>query len=562
MKYTITAFVENTPGVLNRMSDMFTRRKINIESLTVSETEQANLSRFTILVASTREQIEKVVKQLYKIIEVVKVYENTDDQLIAKEIAFIKVYTRTPDERREVEDVVALFKATIAHTGSDYVIVEKSGREDQIKSLFLMLKPYGVQEFVQSGRIAMQKSDVMSADKTVQQEFLGGLREASHIVAGIEVSAIKRLQLMAARHPGTVSLAQGIPAFDTPANIREAAKDAIDKGLADRYTPGYGIEPLRQAIVNKLKRDNNIDVKPEQVIVTHGGIEAMIATFIAVLNPADEVIFLSPDYASHITQAVIAHYGARPIYVPLDESRGWALDPQKLEAAVSQNTKAILICNPSNPIGKVYTNQELSEIVRIAKRRNLYIISDETYEYITFDNTKHISIASLPGALERTISIFSLSKTYSMTGWRIGYTVSSQAVANQLFKVHDSLVTCPTAVSQYAAIEAITGPQTAVDEFRNIYKKGRQIVIEALQKTNKLELVTPIGGYFAFIKVNNDIDDYELAIKLVKEAGVAVVPGSAFGLGGEHHIRVSFGCEEKDLREGMKRLVEYIEKIV
>jgi len=559
MKYTITAFVENTPGVLNRMSDMFTRRKINIESLTVSETEQPEISRFTVLVNESKDKIEKVVKQLYKIIEVVRVYENTDEHLIAKEIALIKVYTKTPDERRTVEDIATIFDAHIAHVGNDYLILEKSGHENEIRSLFLMLKPHGVQEFVQSGRIAVQK-EKNTDDPKITNDIVQKIKDTSRIVDGIEVSAIKRLQLMAAQDENIISLAQGIPSFDTPKNIREAAKVAIDKGLCDRYTAGYGIEPLRQALRDKVKRDNHIEAQASQIIVTHGAIEAMIITFIGILNPRDEIIFISPDYASHITQAVIAHYGARPIYVPLEEDKDWKLDPSKLEGAVNQHTKAILICNPSNPVGKVFTKKELESLVEIAKRYNLYIISDETYEYFTFDGSRHISVASLPGAAEHCISIFSLSKTYSMTGWRIGYSVTTQAVANQLFKVHDSLVTCPTAVSQYAALEAIEGPQNAVDEFRSIYIRRRQIVIDALKKTNKLKLVTPQGGYFAFIKVENDIDDYELAIDLVKHAAVAVVPGSAFGLGGEHHIRVSFGCEDENLIEGMKRLIAYVNK--
>ncbi len=558
MRYTIIAFAYNTPGVLNRMSDLLTRRKINIDSLTVSETEQSGIARFTIVVNAEPDRIEKVTKQLYKIIEMVKVFEMTDEQLIFKEIAFIKVTAKTPQQRKDIEQTAALFGAKIVHVAYDYVVLEITGSEVETQSLFLQLKPYGIKEFVKSGRIAVLKDE--SNVPGVETTFL---KEPSYAVTSIELSAIKRLELMARERTGVVSLAQGIPSFATPAHIKKAAHTAIKKGLCDKYTPGFGIAPLREAIVKKLAQDNKIKVHVDNVTVTHGGIEAMMAAFIAILNRNDQVIFLTPDYASHITQSIIAHYGARPVFVPLDECEDeWKLNPQRLESAITQQTKAILICNPSNPIGKVYTEDELATIAAIAKKYNLYIISDETYEYIVFDGKKHISIGSLQDASDRTISIFSMSKTYSMTGWRIGYAVASRALSTQLMKVHDSLITCPAAVSQYAAVAALEGSQRCVEEFRKEYITRRGIVAAALKKTDKLTMVSPSGGYFAFLKIHGTIDDYELAVRLVKEAGVAVVPGSAFGLGGAGHIRISFGCEPKQLKEGLARLISFVNKTI
>lgn len=553
MKYTIIVFTENKPGILYRIADLFLRRRINIESLTVSETETRGISRFTIVVDQSQDIVEKVIKQLYRIIEVVKVFEMKDSQIISREIAFIKVSTKTPDRRRDVVELAVLFGAKVTDVGHDYVIAEVTGTEDEIKSLFLALKPFGVKEFVQSGRIAVVK-DVSS----VTGKFAAFVKEPSHTVSGIELSAIKRLELMGRQENDVASLAQGIPSFATPQHIRDAAKKAIDQGYADKYTPGYGIQELREVIVDKLKRDNKIDADPSQVTVTHGGIEAMIAAFIAILNRDDEIIFLTPDYASHITQAIIAHYGGKPVFVPLNESEGWRFEKERLQAAVTTRTKAILLTNPSNPIGKAYTKEELLDIVDIAKRHNLYIVTDETYEYFTFDKRKHISVASLPGAKERTISIFSLSKSYSMTGWRIGYLVASREVSRQIFKVHDSLITCPTAVSQYAAVAAIGGRQDDVVHFKKEFQKRRDMVIKKLKETDRLLLQIPEGGYFAFVKVNAQVDDYELCVRLIKEAGVAVVPGSAFGTGGEGHIRISFGCEDKQLAKGLNRLVTFV----
>jgi len=552
--YTIIIFTENKPGVLYRIADLFLRRKINIESLTVSEIEAKGLSRFTIVVKTDNHIVEKVVKQLYRIIEVVKVFEKTDEELLYKELSLLKVATKNPDQRREVEDLAYLFRAKIVYVGNDFLTIEKSGSEEEIHSLYSLLKPFGMKEYVRSGRIALAKDE-----ETATGKFGDVLKEPSYITSSIDVSAIKKMQLLASSEKDVISLAQGIPSFTTAKHIKEAAIDAIQKSMTDKYTSGYGIDPLRQAIVEKVKKDNAISVSMSQIIVTHGAIEAMMATFIALLNPEDEIIVLTPDYASHITQTQIARHGGRPIFVPLTETKtGWVLDPEKITGAITQRTKAILICNPCNPTGKVYSYEELKQIAKIALRYNLFIISDEIYEYFTFENKKHISIGSFPEVADRVVSIFGVSKSYAMTGWRIGYIVANKRLISQIFKIHDSLVTCPTVVSQYAALAAITGPQDMVKEYKQAFEKRRQIVVDALKKSENIQLVVPEGAYYAFAKIIPDIDDYDVAVRLIHEAKVAVVPGSAFGLGGESHIRISFGGEEKDLKDGLERLVSYI----
>jgi len=554
--YTIIIFSENKPGILYRIADLFLRRKVNIESLTVSEIEREGTSRFTIVVKTTKQEIEKITKQLYRIIEVIKVFENTDKDLIFKEIAFLKVSTKNPQLRREVEDLAYLFRAKITFVGSDFLVVEKTGTEEQINSLHLLLKPFGIREFVRSGRIAVLKDEA-----TVRGKVSVGERQPSEIVSSIDVSAIKKIQLMANEEKGVISLAQGIPSFFTAKHIKDAVKEAMDKNLTDKYSSGYGIETLREAIVEKLARDNKIKASSSQIIVTHGGIEALMAVFMTVCNPTDEVIILTPDYASHITQVRIARHGGRPIFVPLTEtSYGWVLDSEKIEASITQNTKAILVCNPCNPTGKIYSLEELKEIARIANKYNLFIITDEIYEYFTYDNKKHISIGSLPEAQERTISIFGVSKSYAMTGWRIGYIAASKSLIPQIFKVHDSLITCPTVASQYAALAALKGSQDLVKNYASTFSQRRKIVIDSLKKSEKIKLITPEGAYYGFPKIIGNIDDYDLAIRLIHEAKVAVVPGSAFGLGGESHIRISFGGEEEQLKEGLDRLIKYLEK--
>lgn len=383
----------------------------------------------------------------------------------------------------------------------------------------------------------------------------------SSVVSQIEVSAIKRIQLLANTKKDVISLAQGTPSFFTPDHIKKAAIDAIEKNVSDKYTPGYGIAPLREAIVKKVIKQNKINIKPENVLVGHGAIEVNMAVYMALLNPDDEMIILTPDYASHITQAKIAMHGGIPVSVPLDETpNGWVLNPERLEKAVTKKSKLILICNPCNPTGKVYSRTELKEVARIAAKYNLYIVTDEMYEDFVYDGKEHISIGSFPEVKDLTISIFGLSKSYSMTGWRIGYMVASERLVNEVFKIHDSMVTCPTAVSQYAAIAALTGPKDEVWGFKKEYDKRRQICMEELQKTDKLEVIKPEGAYYIMPKFKKPVDDNKLCFEMVEKAGVALVPGSAFGKGGENHVRISFCFGEEQLRIGLQRFVSYINK--
>ncbi len=388
-----------------------------------------------------------------------------------------------------------------------------------------------------------------------------GPKGLSSIVKGIQISAIKLVENLARASKDVITLAQGTPSFPTPQHIKQAAIDAMEKNLTDKYTIGYGIEPLRSAIVDKLKKDNGIIAETNQIIVTHGAIEGLMAIFMTILNPEDELIILTPDYASHITQVKIALGGKSPTFVPLQETAtGWVLDPERLEKAVTKKTKAILFCNPCNPTGKVFTKAELKEIIRIALKHNLYIISDEIYEYFLYDGREHFSTASFPEVADRTISVFGVSKSYSMTGWRIGYIVANKTLVPEIFKIHDSLVTCPTAISQYAAIAAINGPKNDVLHFKKEYEKRRQICMDYLGKTDKLEVSAPEGAYYIFPKFKKPVDDFALALEMVEKAGVAVVPGSPFGKGGESHIRIAYGCDEENLKKGLDRFVSYINK--
>ncbi|MBI4078757.1 MAG: acetolactate synthase small subunit [Candidatus Levybacteria bacterium] len=552
---TIIVLTENKPGVLYRIANLFLRRKINIESLTVSEIKAKAKSRFTIVVKEDPSLVRKIANQLKRIVEVFEVHVHSDNELFYKEIALIKVGVKNADMLKKIEDLLYQFQANIVYHEGGAVTIQKTGSEQDIAFLQSVLEPFGIKEIVRSGRIALEKGKPHRIGAVSRE-----LRHMSRTTEAIEISSIKKLELMAQAQKGTIPLAQGIPSFFTAEHIQKAAKRAIDTHIVDKYSKGQGIDELRVAISEKLKKENGIYVTPDEIIVTHGGIEALMAIFMSLLNVEDEIIVLTPDYASHITQITIATHGGKPIFVPLVETKsGWKLDSTRLEQAITPHTKAILLCNPCNPTGKVYKKEELKAIARIAKKYNLYIITDEMYEHFVYAG-KHISIGSFKEAADRVISVFGFSKSYAMTGWRIGYIAAKKQLIEHIMKIHDSLVTCPTVVSQYAALAALKGPQNVIEKYKQGFLKRRAIVIEELAKTNKLSYTVPEGAYYIFPKFVKTVDDVALAEKLLKKADVAVVPGTPFGKGGENHVRISFGGDEDMLREGLRRFVGYINR--
>lgn len=554
---TITIYCENKPGVLYRIANLFLRRKVNIESLTVSEIKDEGRSRFTIVVKQDLSLVRKIARQLEKIIEVSEVTILSDDQLIYKEAVLIKLSTANFIKFKKAQELIDQCKASIIYREQKAVVIQKIGSEQDLDFLISALQPLGIKEVVRSGRIALRKGKPGNAG--ISNAIL---KDASRTTNSIGISAIKEIELLARSQKDVISLAQGTPDFLTEDSIKLAAKKAMDAGLTDKYATGFGITPLREALVKKIENENNIKTTAEQVIVTHGGIEALMAIFMALLNVEDEVLVLSPDYASHITQIILATHGGRPVFVPLIEGgKEWMLDPQRLEDAVTPRSKAILICNPCNPTGKVYSRQELEWVAKIALKYNLYIITDEMYEKFVYDNRQHVSIGSFKEVADQTITVFGFSKTYAMTGWRIGYVTASKNLINQIFKIHDCLITCPTVVSQYAALEALTGKQDMVEHYKKEYIKRRQIVLDYLERSDKLTYTIPQAAYYTFPKFKNEILDREIVLRMLKEAKVAVVPGSAFGKGGESHIRISFACNGKNLEEGMERFMNFVEKM-
>jgi aspartate/methionine/tyrosine aminotransferase len=368
----------------------------------------------------------------------------------------------------------------------------------------------------------------------------------------VEWSGIRVMFALADEIPDVVNLGIGQPDFDTPASIREAAKRALDEGYT-RYPPAKGFDDLRQVIAEKLKKENNIIADPDsEIFVAVGAMQVIFNTVLHLVESGDEVLVVDPGYDYY---SQIRLFGAVPVPVPAHEENRFKVDPADIKAAVSPKTKLMIINTPSNPTGALFDEAILRDIARIAKDNDVIVLSDEPYEHIVFDGKKHVSMASLDGMKERTISAFTLSKSYAMTGWRVGYAVAPKAVVAEMEKLQEHLVSGVTAVAQRAALAAIQGPQDCVREMMAAYEKRRQVIYEGLNAIDGITCLLPESTFYAFPNISSfGRSSWDFAKYLVKEHRVAVVPGSIFGQRGEGFVRISFAADEKVLREGIKRI--------
>ena len=382
--------------------------------------------------------------------------------------------------------------------------------------------------------------------------------QISKRVAQIPKSAIHEMTRLSKEVDDVAFLSWARPTAGSPEHIREAAIIAIKDGVVDGYSENQGILELREEIVKKLKRDNNIDAEPSEIIITVGAIEGLYASVMAFVDPDDEVIFPSPTYSTHIRQVVVA--SGKPVIVPLIEEEGFRLDIEGIKNAITPKTKAIMYCSPSNPTGTVFSEKQLRQLAEIALDNNLMIINDEAYEYFTFDGHKHFSVASIPEMKRNVISCFTFTKTYAMTGWRIGYLYADEEFIPQINKAHIPLAICAPVVSQYAALAALKGPQDCVDKFREHYLNARNLMCERLDRLNSVfEYQKPGGAYLMFPKIllKEGEDSTSFCKKLLKEARVSTTPGIAFGPTGQSHLRMSFCVPEDEINKAFDRMEEY-----
>ena len=376
----------------------------------------------------------------------------------------------------------------------------------------------------------------------------------------LRLSVIKQIELKASQYPDVISLAQGIPSFDTPGCIKRRVVRALERGVVAKYSLSPGLPELRELIeIDLAKRGMYYDWQKE-IIVTAGSIEAITASILAISSPGDEIIIPEPTYTSY--REVILLAGCRPVFVPLDEERGWTCNFESFEQAITDKTKAIFYCNPNNPTGTIYGQGDLLLLAKFAKNHGLYIITDDVYADFHYTNKGIFSLAQIPELRDRVIRIFSFSKAYAMTGWRIGYLHTDESLAREILKVHDALVTCAPVVSQFAAMGALEMAAGDVARFRRIYADRRELVCRRLERLKRhFSYVKPSGAYYVFPKIlNGGGDSMRFALDLLDKAQVAVVPGSAFGPSGEGHIRINFGRDENDIDKAFDRIEGYFGK--
>jgi len=377
-------------------------------------------------------------------------------------------------------------------------------------------------------------------------------------VTRIPKSAIHEMTRLSKQYDDVAFLSWAKPSGGTPEHINRAAINAIQKGLTGEYSASDGLVQLREEIVRKLKRDNNIEGKADELLVTVGAIEGLAAAVLATIDPGDEVILPSPTYSTHIRQVELA--AGKPVLVPLIEEQNYALDIAAVRSAITDKTRAIMYCNPNNPTGTVFPESQLRQLAKIAIEHDLMVITDEAYEYFVFDGNRHFSIASVPEMKKQVISAYTLTKTYAMTGWRVGYVHADEAVIAQIRKAHIPLAICAPVVSQYAAIAALQGSQDCISEFRQHYFIARNLMCERLDQLPEVfDYVKPGGSYLMFprIKLAEGRDSLAFCKQLLRDIQVSTTPGVAFGPTGESHLRLSFCVPEETINLAFDRMEKY-----
>ncbi|AVM49744.1 pyridoxal phosphate-dependent aminotransferase [Capnocytophaga sp. oral taxon 878] len=362
-----------------------------------------------------------------------------------------------------------------------------------------------------------------------------------------------------------IGLSLGEPDFNIPDFIKEAAKAAIDQNYS-KYTPVEGYLDLREAVCQKLQRDNGLTYKPSQIVVSTGAKQCLANAALAMINPGDEVIFPAPYWVSYKEIAKLA--GGVPVEVLATIENDFKMTPAQLEAAITSKTKMVWFNSPNNPSGSVYSKQELEALAEVLKKHpNIFILSDEIYEYINFTNESYCSFAAIEGMYERTITINGLSKAFAMTGWRIGYLAAPEWIAKACNKVQGQMTSGTNAIAQRAAIAALKAPKSEIQYMIDEFKKRRDLVLQLLGEIDGLQLNVPEGAFYVFPNVSaffgktlrghtiNNASDFSLY--LLEKAQVATVTGEAFGDG--NCIRISYAASEKELREAIRRIKESLQ---
>ena len=376
-------------------------------------------------------------------------------------------------------------------------------------------------------------------------------------VAEIPFSGIRKFFELVQKSKDVVSLGVGEPDFPTPEPLKDAGIRAIENDYTS-YTSNYGLLELRERIAEKLMKKNSIDRNPEnEVLITVGVSEALDIAVRAILNPGDEVLVPEPSYVSYKPSVWFAH--GNPVPVPSSEENEFRVQIEDIKKKITKKTKAIIIASPNNPTGSVLRKRDLEEISDLVIEKNLIAISDEIYEELIYDDEKHYSIGSFNGMEDNTITLNGFSKAYAFTGWRIGYAAGNSEVIEAMMKIHQYTILCAPSISQYAALDAFRYVNQVRDMVKE-YDRRRRLLVKGLNEIQDISCITPKGAFYVFPNIKETgITSEKFAEKLLKEGGVAVVPGSTFGDCGEGYIRCSYSVSRECINEALKRIERFME---
>jgi len=377
----------------------------------------------------------------------------------------------------------------------------------------------------------------------------------------VPASEIRKMYNMARGRPNILDLTVGQPDFDTPQFIKDAAKKAIDDGYT-KYTHNAGLIEVREVLAKKAKRENGIDANPEkEVICTAGGMGSLLLANLVLVNPGDEVIYPDPGFVSHYAHIMLA--GGVPVPVQLKRENGFAVLVADIEKLITKKTKLLVINYPNNPTGGVISNSELRKIADLAIKRNLLVLADEAYEKFRYGGEKPLFIGSLPGMKERTVTLFSFSKSYAMTGWRIGFSIGPEEIVAAMVRMQEHILSMPTAISQKAAEAAVNGPQDCIQKMLDTFKKRRDVITKGLQSIEGVKVDPPGGAFYVFPDVSAyKTKSFDLAVKILNDTGVVTVHGSGFGKYGEGYLRLCYAVSTEVIQDALGRLDSYLPKLL
>ena len=390
--------------------------------------------------------------------------------------------------------------------------------------------------------------------------MFGGQIRVSKAVSGIAVSAIKEMAMRAAKMDDVVSLTWGLPSFETPSSIRHAVAKLLDTDVdIGKYTLPDGLPAFRRAAAEAHRSTTGVDVDPDRnVMITAGNMQGLNALFHVLIDPGDEIIVTDPGFPSHFQQIRLC--GGKPVYWRLQERSGWQLEPDTLPDLINRRTKAIVLVSPSNPTGKIFPEKDLRRVGQIALEHGLLVLLDDPYSHFCYENRARLfNLATVPELADQVIYLFTFSKAYAMTGWRIGYMVLPETIKREVLKVHDATIICAPRVSQLAAVAALTTEPDDVRMFEQVLARRRALICDRLDRLPEVfQYVRPEGAYYVFPVIEAEHNSsIEFCLRLLESAKVVLTPGSAFGPTGEHHVRMAYCVTDETINEAFDRMEGY-----